>query len=743
MIKNFFVALIIYLFISSSQAEIVKKIVINGNNRVSDETITIYGDIKTNKDYSEIDLNNILKNLYSTEFFENVDLSLKNQILNINVKEYPIVNQLILIGEKRKGYKEEIKKLIKLKEKKSFIKADLSNDIEIIKKLYSSLGFNFAKIEPKIKKIDETNLDLLIEIERGERTKISSISFIGNNNIRSNRLLDVIASEEDKFWKFISKNTNLSENIINLDKRLLINYYKSIGFYDVNVSSNIAKINKQGNADLIYTINEGKRFTINKISTNIDQVFDKKLFFPLNKIFNKYAGSYYSPFKIKKLLDQIDILIDDNNLQFVEHNVQEIVETDSINIVFNIFEGEKKLVERINISGNNTTNEDVIRGELLLDEGDPLTDLSLQKSIAEIKARGIFKNVAYKVTNGSEDNLKIIDIVVEEQSTGEISAGAGIGTTGGTLAFSIKENNWLGEGKSLGFDIQLDQDSIGGYLTFRNPNYNFLGNSIFYRLASEKNDKPDQGYENSILSASVGTSFEQYKNVKASLGLSASVDDLQTLDSASARLKKQEGNFSELSGNYGFTVDKRDRVFMPTSGTITSFNQSLPIYADKKFIGNTLSSSIYKQLNENIVGSGKIYLSAINGIDDDDVRLSKRKRLSSKRLRGFEQGKVGPVDGNDHIGGNYAAALNFEANLPNLLPDNSNADASLFLDFGNVWSVDYTSELDDSNKIRSSTGFNINWRSPIGPVSFVFSQALSKADTDETESFNFNLGTTF
>ena len=151
MIKNFFVAIIIYLFISSSQAEIVKKIVINGNNRVSDETIAVYGDIKTNKDYSEIDLNNILKNLYSTEFFENVDLSLKNQILNINVKEYPIVNQLILIGEKRKGYKEEIKKLIKLKEKKSFIKADLSNDIEIIKKLYSSLGFNFAKIEPKIK----------------------------------------------------------------------------------------------------------------------------------------------------------------------------------------------------------------------------------------------------------------------------------------------------------------------------------------------------------------------------------------------------------------------------------------------------------------------------------------------------------------------------------------------------------------------------------------------------------------
>ena len=741
--KNFFVALFLYLFIFSTQAEIVTKIIIDGNNRVSDETIIVYGDIKINKNYTEIDLNKVLKNLYSTEFFENVNLTLKNKSLNINVKEYPIVNQLILKGEKRKSYKEEIKKLIKLKEKKSFIKSDLSNDIETIKKLYSSLGYNFTKIEPKVRKIDDSNLDLLIEIERGERTKISSINFIGNNYIRSNRLLDIIASEEDKFWKFISKNTNLSENIINLDKRLLINYYKSIGFYDVNVTSNIAKINKQGNADLIYTVNEGKRFTINKISTNIDQIFDKKIFFPLNKIFSNYAGSYYSPFKIKKLLDEIDELIENNNLQFVEHNVQEVVEENSINIVFNIFEGEKKLVERINISGNNTTNENVIRGELLLDEGDPLTDLTLQKSISEIKARGIFKNVEYKIIDGSEDNLKIIEIAVEEQSTGEISAGAGIGTSGGTLAFAIKENNWLGEGKSLGFDVQLTNDSIGGFITYRNPNYDFLGNSVFYRLSSEKNDKPDQGYENSVVSASAGTSFEQYRDIKVSLGLSASIDDLKTEDSASATLKKQEGNFSELAGSYGFSVDKRDRVFMPTSGTISSFNQSLPIYADKKFIGNTLASSVYKSFSDNIVGSTKIYLSTINGLDDDDVRLNKRKRLSTTRLRGFEAGKVGPVDGKDHVGGNYAAALNFEANLPNLLPDNTNADASLFLDFGNVWGVDYSNELDDSNKVRSTTGVNINWKSPIGPISFVFSQALLKAGTDKTESFNFNLGTTF
>ena len=211
---------------------------------------------------------------------------------------------------------------------------------------------------------------------------------------------------------------------------------------------------------MIYTITEGERFTINKISTKVDEVFDKKLFFPLNKIFKNYVGDYYSPFKIKELLEEIDLIIEANNLQFVEHNVQEKVEKNSINITFNIFEGKKNLVERINITGNNITNEEVIRGELILDEGDPFIKLNLEKSIAEIKDRRIFKSVNYEVVDGSSDNLKIININVEEKATGEISAGAGIGNSGGTIAFNIRENNWLGEGKTLGFEIELDEESL-------------------------------------------------------------------------------------------------------------------------------------------------------------------------------------------------------------------------------------------------------------------------------------------
>ena len=379
----------------------------------------------------------------------------------------------------------------------------------------------------------------------------------------------------------------------------------------------------------------------------------------------------------------------------------------------------------------------------MLDEGDPFTNLNLDKSIANIKSRNIFKTVKSEVLEGSSADLKIINIDIEEKPTGEISAGAGVGTNGGTLAFTVTENNWLGEGKKVALDFELTAESLKGQFTYTNPNYDLLGNSIQYSLTNTTNDKPDQGYENSTIGLGIGTGFEQYNNVFANLGLNLSYDDLKTDSTASDSLKKQKGQFTELSANYGFSYDKRNRSFMPTDGSIISFDQTLPIYADKPFINNIFSASVYESFTENYIGSGKLYLSAVNGLNDEDVRISKRKNLSTSRLRGFERGKVGPVDGLDHVGGNYAAALNFDVSLPNFLPESTRTDVSLFLDIGNVWGVDYSDTLDESSKIRSSTGINASWTSPVGPMTFTFATNLSKATTDVTETFNFNLGTSF
>ena len=741
---KFFITLIISFFLySNSFAEIVKKFNVKGNNRISSETIKVYGGIEINKNYNEVDLNIVLNKLYDTEFFEDVKVSIVKNELIIVVKEFPFVDQLIIIGEKSNKYKKEIKKVVSTKEKRSFIKSNLVKDIEKIKLLYSSVGYNSAKIEIKTKEVGANRVDVLIEINRGEKTKISSINFIGNKKISNRRLKDVISSQEHKFWKVLARNTNFNKNLLDLDTRLMTNYYKSSGFYDAKVSSKLAKINEAGNAEIIYSIDEGERYIVKKISTNIDVVFDKKIFFPLNKTFEKYIGDYYSPFKVKKILENLDEIIETNNLQFVEHNVEEQIGDKSINIILNVYEGEKNLIERINVFGNNITNEDVIRGELILDEGDPFSRLNLEKSIANIKSRNIFRAVKYEVTDGSKSNLKQIDISVEERPTGEISAGAGIGTTGGSFAIGVSENNWLGSGQSVSFDLEVDKESFTGTLNYNDPNYDFLGNTINYSISSQTNDKPDQGYENSIISAGVGTSFEQYKDVFLSLGLNASHDDLRTTSTASTSLKEQEGTYNEVSGSYGFSYDTRDRSFNPTSGSILSFGQSLPIYADKSFIANSITASRYTSLNEDVIGVGKLFISTINGLGSDDVRLSKRKGLSTKRLKGFKKNKIGPVDNGDYVGGNYVAALNFEANLPTILPENTNVDIGAFLDFGNVWGVDYDSSIDDSNKIRSSTGLVANWMSPIGPMNFVLAQDLSKAETDQTQRFTFNLGTTF
>ena len=744
-IKRILVVIFVLQFNSFSlKAEIVNKIDIKGNSRVSDETVRVYGNILTEgSNYTKNNLDQILKDLYSTNFFKEINIEIKDNTLFIELTEYPVINRLIISGEKSNKFKDEIKKIISLKEKDSFIESFLSKDINIIKNLYSSLGYNFSNINPKIRKIDDRSLDLVFEIERGDITKISKISFSGEKKLRDKRLRDIVASQENKFWKVISRNTKFSENLVNLDKRLLTNYYKSLGYYDVSIQSTSAELLDSSYIELNYTINAGERYIVDKISTKIDPVYDKKIFLPLEKVYKKVSGDYYSPFKVKKILEELDNLIERNSLQFAEHKVEEILEDGKISLIFDVREGEKVLVERINILGNSITKEEVIRSELDLDEGDPFTQLNLDKSISNLQSRKIFRTVDSSVSNGSSSDLKIIDIRVVEQPTGEISAGAGVGTEGGSFAFLIKENNWLGEGKQVAFDFEINAESVKGEFSYINPNYDLLGNSIRYNLTNVTNDKPDQGYENKLVSIGVGTGFEQYKDVFTNLSLNATYDDLRTTGSASDSLKKQAGEYSEIAASYGISYDRRNRKFMPTDGSIVSFNQTLPIFADKPFVGNTFQLSSYHSFNENFVGAGKFYLDTINGLDDEDVRISKRRSLSSKRLRGFERGKVGPVDGNDHVGGNYAAAINFEANLPNLLPDSSNAEVGFFLDFANVWEVDYDDSIDDSNELRSSLGSSLNWISPIGPLSFVLATNLSKASTDKTQSFSFNLGTSF
>jgi outer membrane protein insertion porin family len=730
---------------NSANAEMLKKLEIIGNSRISNETIEVYGEIEINKDYSDDDLNTVIKRLYDTKFFSDISTSFSNGVLRINVKENPIIDSIIIEGEDAKKYKKAILTMLALKEKGSYIESDINQDVQTIKDLYKSLGYYTAKVTANIQKLgdDRNTINLIYSIEKGTRNKISKVYFIGDKGkARNKRLRDVITSEEARFWKVLSGNIYLNPDRIELDKRLLKNYFLGLGYYNVEVLSSSVELKNESNVELTFSINAGQRFRIKKLSTNITPVFDKTIFKNLSSEFNKFAGEYYSPFKIQKILGKIDQIIDNNKLQFVQHSVSETLDKDGIDIVFKIFEGRKIQIERVNIIGNTVTNDSVIRSELLVDEGDPYSDVKVEQSISRLKARNIFKKVEYKLNDGSSKDLKVMEIKVEEKPTGEIAAGAGIGTEGTSFNFLLKENNYLGKGLSLDASLNVTEHSIRGGLSMEDPNFRNSGNIVWGGLTNSKTDRPDSGYENTLTKFDLGTKFEHLTDLYVSPNITLAFDDLKVTDSASSSMKKQAGNFTELTFGYGIEKDNRDRPFMPTSGSLASFHQGLPLYSDQASIYNSIYYTKYHLFTENVIGALKFYGANITAVEDD-VRLSKRLHIPYKRLRGFVPRKVGPKDGVDYVGGNYATALNFEAALPNLLPESTQTDIAIFMDAGNLWGVDYDSSINNSNGIRSSVGMTSNVYTPIGPLSFVFALPMTKESTDTTQTFNFQIGTSF
>ena len=240
----------------------------------------------------------------------------------------------------------------------------------------------------------------------------------------------------------------------------------------------------------------------------------------------------------------------------------------------------------------------------------------------------------------------------------------------------------------------------------------------------------------------LGTSFEQYENVYFSPEFSLAHEDIEVDSTATQSVQKMEGTFTNLDFLYGLTLDKRNQSFQPTEGYISTFRQTLPVIQDSSSIMNRFDISAYHDFSEDVIGSLKFHANSIHGIDDD-VRITNRLFLPRKRLRGFNTRKVGPKDGSDYVGGNYTTSLTAEAQLPNVLPESFRTDFSVFVDTGNVWSVDYSDSVDDSNKIRSSFGVSANVFTTVGPLSFTLAQDITKAAGDETETFNFRLGTSF
>ncbi len=725
-------------------SEIINNINVIGNNRVSDETIINFSEIKKGNDVSDKTLNESLKNLYKTNFFELVELKLDNNDLTIIVKEYPIIEQIIVNGVKAQKNIKKIKDSMKLKEKNPYIESIVKEDLNRILNTFKQNGFYFVKIDTKIEKNQNDTVNIIFDVDQGDKATINKIKFIGDKKFKDRKLRSVITSEEDKPWKFITRKKYLDIERVNLDKRLLKNFFLDKGYYQVEITDAYSQILNQKDFVLTYNINAGEKFVFGDFELILPTEFDPKKFDDLEKFFKKIKNEKYSYKDIEKILDKIEKIALNQNYEFIDAKVTEVINDNKIDFSFKIIDTEKLYVNKINILGNNITSEQFIRDQLIVDEGDPFNKILHTKSINKLKSKNLFSKVEYEILDTENADQKDINISIEEKPTGELMAGAGHGTDGSTFSIGIKENNFRGEGVQLNSKLSLSEETVKGFLEYTHPNFAFSERQLSTSLESTVTDRlTDYGYKSSLNSVSLGTRYEQFENTFFSPKVSISSETLDTTSTASAAYKKQDGSYFDAAFGYGLTLDKRNSAFQPSSGFYSSWYQSLPIVSENSEIINGYIITGYKELIDDMIVSSGIYTRAVNSLSGDDVRASKRLYAPSSRLRGFESGKVGPTDGTDHVGGNYVVTLNTSSTIPYVLQTQENMDLKVFFDAGNVWGVDYSSSLDDSNSIRTSTGFALEILTPVGPLSFSYAEAISKASSDKTESFKFQLGTTF
>jgi len=742
--KFFFVILLILSITKLAFSDEIKTFEVIGNDRLAKETIILFSELNVNDSINSNDLNNAFKKLYTTDYFKDIKISFNNGNLKINVIENPLIQSVTINGVKNKSILKQLNKITKEVEKYPYLENKISDQRNILINSVRSVGFYFAEVETKIKDNNNNTVDIIYNFQLGERAEISEIKFIGNKVFKNNKLRNIIVSEESKPWKFLTPNIYLDENRIKLDVNLLKNYFKNKGYFKAIIKSSSAKVINDNNFILTFNIDSGKKYYFNDIDLEVSDDYRKENFTNFFEIFNDLKGKAYSLKSIKKIINEIDKVALQKEFVFINAKYEEkIINDNKININIFFEESEKYYIERINIFGNFITEEKVIRNTFIVDEGDPYNKILFNKTINEIKSKGIFKSVDSEVIDSkSKNNTKTINITIEEKATGEIMAGAGTGTAGSTITAGIKEKNYLGKGITLDTNLSLSDDQIKGKFSVINPNFKNTDRSINTTIESTSSDyMTSSGYKTTRTGLKLGTGFEQYEDLFFNFDISAYYENLETSSSASSIKQKQEGDYFENLISYSLTLNKLDQNFQPTDGYITKFSQTLPLYSDDLSIENSLTASRYYSVSDSLIFSGKLFFKAVNSIDDD-TRVSRRIYIPSSRLRGFESGSIGPKDGTQYIGGNYGSAITLNTTLPKLFNANENMDFNLFFDAANLWHVDYDSSL-DSNKIRSATGISVNWYTVVGPLSFSYAIPISDAESDKTESFRFQIGTSF
>ena len=475
---------IFFLILTTSSFSQIKKINIAGNARVNSNTIESLVDKKI-INIDSIYINNLTKKIYDTDFFSDVKISYNQDVLTINVIENPIVNFFYINGLKDNDL-DKVNKIITLKENSIFSSSKLKKDIEATKEYFNTEGYYQVSILPEVIKIDSNQINLIINIDKKEISKIRNIYFIGNKIFSSSQLLDVISSSEDGWWKLFTSSA-LSEQKVEYDKQLLKDFYKSKGFYDAQIESAFAGVDKNNYFSITFSINSGKKYKFGDFEIKTSSpLYKEQDILEIKNTSNKLLkNAIYSPLILRKLNRDLTSYLESKRYNNFEINILESKkDNEIIDIVLQLNDEQKNIIKKINIQGNTITEEKVIRDNLVLSEGDYLNQLKIKRSIDNVKASQIFSKVDYKVEDADSINFKNLNLFLKEQATGSISAGVGYGTNGGLFEASINEKNFLGQGINLNFTGRLSSEAIRGELFYADPNFKNYNKELAISLFS-------------------------------------------------------------------------------------------------------------------------------------------------------------------------------------------------------------------------------------------------------------------
>ncbi len=742
----------IFATYASAQSYVFNAVQIDGNQRVEDGTILSFAGISRGTSVTAGELNDAVQRIRNSGLFENVDVTPRGRTLVISVVERPTVNRISVEGN-TKVRDADLLSVVQSQARRVYSPDQAERDTTAISQVYASKGRINAIVRPSIILRSDNRVDLVFTVVEAGVTEIERISFVGNRFYSEGRLRRVLETKQAGILRAIISRDTFVEDRIAFDRRALTDFYNSRGYVDFEIQNVDVALTRERDAYLVtFNVQEGQKFTFGNVTLISDipeadaQVFRDEL--------KLRTGAVYSPALVDREIARLERLALRLGLNFVQVDPR-ITRKDrdlALDIEFALVRGPRIFVERIDIEGNNTTLDRVVRNQFRIVEGDPFNPRSIRESAERIRALGFFGNANVEAREGSSANQVIIDVDVEEGNTGSLSFGANYNSdTGLGLVASFRQSNFLGRGQGVNFQLSTAESNRRLSFSFQEPQ--FLGRDLGFGLNLDYSttDNENALYDTETFRFKPSLTFPVSENGRLQLFYAYNYEDITGVTTTRAPIVDDGliGGVGSSSIGYGYSFDTRRTGLNPNAGVVFRFGQEFG-FGDAQYIKTTaLAAAETKVLNEEVTLRATIeggYLDYTKG----QSRITDRFFLGSRQMRGFEPGGIGPRDAvtDDALGGNVFAVARLEAEFPIGLPSEYGISGGAFIDYGSVWDIGRaapvgTTLLYDDFTARTVAGLSIFWDTPIGPLRFNFTEALDAQEFDTPKSFDVTISTSF